>query len=109
MGRVDWPEGLRDEADRVLAAVAGIRDETRATRGAGREGLTERLQTLDAELAAAAAAAAPQAVVADVTADAERDLAPFRGRLAGDAWRRSLAVTIDRLLRDRFGLPTLLP
>lgn len=109
MGRVDWPDTLRDDADRVLAAVAGIRDEARAARGAARDGLTERLQTLDAELSAAAADAAPAALVAEVTADAERDLAPFRGRLAGDAWRRSLGVTIDRLLRDRFGLPTLVP
>ena len=109
MGRVDWPASLRDEADRVLAALAVIRDEARVTRGAARDGLTERLQTLDSELSTAASAAAPPAVLAEVTADAERDLSPFRARLAGDAWRRSLAVTVDRLLRDRFGLPTLAP
>jgi hypothetical protein len=43
----------------------------------------------------------------ELRAEAAADLAPFRARLAADAWDRSMNVTIDRLLRDRFGLPTL--
>ena len=41
--------------------------------------------------------------------EAEQDLAPYRDRLPGDAWQRSIDVTVTRLLRDRYGLPTIEP
>jgi hypothetical protein len=40
-------------------------------------------------------------------AEAAAELAPFRGRLDDQSWTRSMEATIDRLLRDRFGLPFL--
>jgi len=109
MGRDDWPDGLRDATDRVLVALAAIREEARAARGPARDDLAARLGALDADLARAAAGAAPASLLAELQAEAERELAPFRGRLAGDAWRDSVAITVDRLLRDRLGLPTLTP
>jgi hypothetical protein len=42
-----------------------------------------------------------------IRAEAAADLAPFRSRLPAEAWDRSMNVTIDRLLRDRLGLPAL--
>ncbi len=108
-GRVDWPDALREEGDRVLVALAMIRDAAKTTRGAAREDLAAQLEPLDAALLRAAREAAPAPLLAQLSADSERDLSPFRGRLAGEAWRRSLVVTVDRLLRDRFGLPTLVP
>jgi len=51
--------------------------------------------------------AAP-ALVEELRREAEQDLASFRGRLAGDAWQRALDATVDRLLRDRLGLPSLI-
>ena len=107
MGRDDWPDGLRVDADRILVALAGIREAARTARGPARDELAEQLRALDAEIAQAAAAAAPPALLTELRGAAEQDLAPFRGRLAGDAWRQSIAITVDRLLRDRLGLPAL--
>ena len=108
IGRDDWPDGLRGDADRILVALAGIREAARTARGPARDACAEQLRVLDADIATAAAAAAPAALLAELRAEAEQDLAPFRGRLAGDAWRQSVAITVDRLLRDRLGLPVLL-
>jgi hypothetical protein len=108
IGRDDWPDGLRVDADRILVALAGIREAARTARGPARDELAEQLRGLDADIATAAAAAAPAPLLAGLRADAEQELAPFRGRLAGDAWRQSVTITVDRLLRDRLGLPTLL-
>lgn len=107
MGRDDWPDGLRGDADRILVALAAIREAARTARGPARDELAEKLRALDADIASAAAATAPAPLLAELRAEAEQDLAPFRGRLAGDAWRQSVAITVDRLLRDRLGLPTL--
>jgi hypothetical protein len=106
-GRVDWPEGLRAAADRLLVELASVGEAARTSRGAAREELGARLAALDADLVAAMREAAPAALVAELGRDAERDLAPFRERLTGEAWARSVTITIDRLLRDRLGLPTL--
>ena len=106
-GQADMPEGLRVECARLLQELATLRETTARARGAARDEATATLATLDAELAAAARRHAPSGWITSLGADAEADLAPFRARLPADAWERSIAVTIDRLLRDRFGLPTL--
>lgn len=107
MGRDDWPDRLRADADRILMALAGIRESARTARGAVRDELAEQLRALDADIAAAASAAAPPNLIAELRGEAEQELAPFRGRLQGEAWRHSMAITVDRLLRDRLGLPAL--
>jgi len=108
-GRVDWPENLRAAADHLLVELAAVGEAAKTTRGAARDELAARLAALDVTLVAAMRAAAPASLLAQLERDAERDLAPFRGRLAGDAWARSITITTDRLLRDRLGLPTLTP
>ena len=72
---------------------------------------THALRTAQADLTARAAKAQDKAVagVETLRAEAEQDLAPYRDRLPGDAWQRSIDVTITRLLRDRYGLPTIEP
>jgi hypothetical protein len=42
-----------------------------------------------------------------LAADAGEELAAFRSRMAPDAYERSLTACIDRLIRERAGLPTL--
>ncbi len=108
-GRVDWPDSLRAAADQLLVELAAVGEAAKTTRGAAREELAARLVALDATLVAAMREAALSALVAELERNAEQELAPFRGRLTGDAWARSVTITTDRLLRDRFGLPTLAP
>ena len=106
-GRLDLPDGLRDACDRALQALAALRESSARARGAAREEAVATLAALDAELLASARAHAPAGWLEALDAEAAADLAPFRGRLVGDAWQRSITVTVDRLLRNRLGLPHL--
>jgi hypothetical protein len=65
------------------------------------------LAALDERFLAGIRAAIPADVMQAVTAAAEVELAAYRGRLAGDAWQKAVDATVDRLLRDKFGLPTI--
>jgi len=106
-GRSDIPEAVRALATAQLDEVTAIRGQARTARGAARAALIERLAPLQHAAAVAAREAAPTTLLAELTGQAERDLAVYRQRLHGEAWQRAVDVTVDRLLRDRFGLPTL--
>jgi hypothetical protein len=97
-------------SDRIDAAVREL-DATRPTaahaRGEARETLLARLRALDAELLAAARQELDDARLAELSAGAAADIAPFAGRMAADARERATAAAFDRLLRDTIGLPTL--
>jgi hypothetical protein len=104
---VDLPDRFRDVLSHLLEEVVSLREQAKRVRGAGRDDLTARLPGLDAQLTAAAREAVTPDDLAAIEAEATGDLAPFRLRLADDVWRHSLDVTVDRLLRERLGLPTL--
>ena len=65
------------------------------------------LAGLEEALRVSVRAHAPAEWIASLRQDAELDLAPFRSRLEAGAWNRSIDITVDRLLRDRFALPHL--
>lgn len=106
-GRMDLPEELRDVCDRVLQELVDIKSRTAKARGEAREKALSRLPGLDADLAEAVRAFIPDETRRPVIAQAEADLAPYRGRLAADAWQKSVDITTDRLLRSALGLPLL--
>lgn len=109
VGRLDLPSELRDAADRILQELAVMRESTRRTRGPAREGADARLAVLGAELSAAARRSADAAAIEALEREAARELAPYRARLGTSGWQRSIDLTVDRLLRDRFDLPVLDP
>ncbi len=106
-GRLDLPDSLRDEVNRVLEQVIHIRDAVKGTRGAAREGHLEALPELDRSMMAVARMVISADALAPVREDAERDLQPFRARLARDAWDQAVEVTVARGVREYFGLPNL--
>lgn len=106
-GRLDLSEAFRDVVARVLTDLGSLRDDLRRARGAAREPLAARLAPLDEELIRAARGEAGEDTLGRLGEDAAADLAPYRTRLSPDAWQRSLDLSVDRLLRDRLGLPTL--
>ena len=89
--------------------LVAARDAAKKARGASRDEVAGRLPALDARLVDAARATASADLIDTLRAEAEQDLAPYRDRLPGDAWQRSIDVTVTRLLRDRYGLPTIEP
>ncbi len=106
-GRLDLPDAVRDAAGGLLTELTTLAESARGARGPARDEFVSRLGALDATLRGAARDAAPAPLVAELEHEATRDLAAFRGRLTGDRWRQALDATVDRLLRDRWGLPTL--
>lgn len=106
-GHLEYPESLRETVSHILDQLASLRESSKHARGEARDALIDRLAPLDRQLMAAARGAAPAEVQQALLREAEADLAAFRGRLSGDAWQHAIEVTLDRLLRDRFALPTI--
>lgn len=104
-GRLEYPESFRDSVSGILEQLTSLRESGRNARGVARDALVNQLAPLDHQLMTAARAAAPADVLPDLFREAEEDLAAFRGRLSGEAWQHAVEVTVDRLLRGRFGLP----
>jgi hypothetical protein len=107
-GRLDLPEPFLDAIALVLQELVMLRDTAKRTRGLAREEAAAQLAAADARMMAAARQASPEDVLVMLDAQAGRELSTFRDRLAGDAWRQALDATVDRLLRDRYGLPVLI-
>lgn len=105
--RLDLAPAMRDALDAVLQDVAAISERARGARGAARESIASELAALDARMLTGVRAAIGAAGLERLTDKAAADLAGYRGRLAPDVWQRSVALGVDRLLRDQLGLPTL--
>ena len=79
----------------------------RGVRGDARRALVNRLAVLDAELLRTARAALDEATRVALTREAEDELSGFPDRMAPDAFVRSREAAVDRLVRERLGLPAL--
>lgn len=102
--------GRIDEAfDTVIDAVARELDRARASagglRGDARQALIGRLAALDLELLATAKATLDDVAVAELQREADEELAGFRTAMVSDVFARARAAAVDRLVRERFGLP----
>jgi len=99
-------DSLIDRASRELdAARAG----PHGLRGDARRALLDRLAMLDAELVRQAREMLDAPALAALARDADAELAPFRGGLGPETVARARHAAIDRLIRERFGLPTISP
>jgi hypothetical protein len=76
-------------------------------RGDARRALLARLVEADAELLRIARQTLTAADLDGVTAQAASDLAGFRERMSADAYSRARLAATDRLIRERFNLPTI--
>lgn len=104
-GRVDLPEAFRDRVTTLLEELTALRESARRARGAAREALEPSVARVHADLMDAARTAAPPDLLAALARDARDELAQYRTRLPGPSWERAVAVTTDRLLRERWDLP----
>jgi hypothetical protein len=105
-GQLEAPESFREALAGILDQLSELRELARHARGEQRRALLERALTIDAAIGAAARGAAGDGL-GETVADATRELAGFRTRLTPEVWQKSLDVAVDRLLRERYGLPTL--
>jgi len=106
-GRLELSEELRDGVSAMMTELGAMRETARGARGPERDPHVARLAMMDRELVALARSACSSELMTAARRDAELDLASYRARLSGDSWTNALAATVDQLLRDRLGLPTL--
>jgi hypothetical protein len=91
--------------DRISIELDAARASARGVRGEMRRALLERLAALDAELLAVARASFEPANIGALEQEADAELASFRAQMAPDAYARARAAALDRLVRERAGLP----
>jgi hypothetical protein len=91
-----------DDAVRELDAA---RAKSKSVRGEARDTLIERLQQLDASLIDALRRRLDARALQQLSEEADEELKPFRARMPADAYRQSHRACVDRLLRERAGLP----
>ena len=98
------------EADMVIDRLAQELDSARAAnglRGEARRAAIVRLAALDDELMQLVRASVNEAARANVEREADDELAAFRGSMPEPAYQRARAAAVDRLIRQRLGLPVL--
>ena len=93
--------------DRVSRELDAAKSEPRGVRGTARQALIDRLQALDRELLDAARASMDAASLARLGLEVEDELSAFRAGMTADAFARAREAALDRLVRERFRLPTI--
>jgi hypothetical protein len=91
--------------DRVSAELDAARARSGGLRGDAREALIDRLATFDAELLRRARAALDDAAREALSDEADQELAGFRSAMTSETFVRAREAAIDRLVRERCGLP----
>jgi hypothetical protein len=91
--------------DRVAQELDGVRAGARSLRGEAREAAIGRLGAIDAALSAQALAGLDEAGREALEREADEALAGYRAAMMPDAYARARAAAVDRLLRERLGLP----
>ena len=92
--------------DDVVRELDAVRAKARSLRGDAREALIDRLRQLDASLIGALRRGCDHSTLERLSAEADEELKPFRARMPAEAYQESHQACIDRLLRERAGLPT---
>ena len=93
--------------DRVSAELDAARARAGGLRGAARRELVQRLAALDAELLQQARGTLDAAATSVLAREADEELSAFRAGMAPEAFARARDAAIDRLVRERLGLPTI--
>lgn len=91
--------------DDMVSEIDVARAASKSLRGQARQALIERLRALDRALLDAAYTQCDEPIRQALAAEADAELAPFRARMAPEAYEQSRRAAVDRLLRERRGLP----
>jgi hypothetical protein len=107
--RMDSGPRLGEVIDRVLGELDTMRAGARGVRTDARAALIERLTAIDRDLMTAAREALDPPALEDLRREAARELEPFRSRMPADAFRETSEAALERLIRERWRLPSLRP
>jgi hypothetical protein len=98
---------LDEVLDRFVRELDAARAGARGMRGEARAAFLDRLQSMDAELTAAARAQCDPGLLRQLEGEADTELAPFRERMPREAFEQSRRAAVDRLIRERRRLPVI--
>jgi len=93
--------------DAIVREIDAARAGAKGLRGERRDALLTRLRELDAVLLGAARQCCDEDILRGLSAEADSQLAPFRDRMAPAVYGPSHQACLDRLVRERAGLPTI--
>ena len=92
--------------ERAVRALDQLSPDAGRARGDARDDIMKRLAEIGDQLTTAAIDAIGEKDRRALEKEADDELAPFRARMSEDAYRQSRAQALQRLVRDRFGLPS---
>lgn len=95
---------------RIAAAVRdldGLAAAAKQARGEARAAIVSRLAGIDRDLMDAALADLDDGTASRLRQEAVDELAPFGGRMSGEAREQAVALAFRRLVREAMGLPVL--
>ena len=107
--RMDSGPKLGEVIDRVLGELDTMRASARGARSDARAAVIDRLTAIDRDLMTAAREALDASALDDLRREAARELEPFRSRMPADAFRETSEAALERLIRERWRLPSLRP
>jgi hypothetical protein len=93
--------------DRVIRDLDAARASAKTVRGNERDALIARLRQVDASLVDALRQQVDGSALRQLAVEADEELKPFRVRMPADAYQQAHRACVDRLLRERAGLPVI--
>jgi len=93
--------------EEIVRELDAARARAKSIRGDARDALIERLRQLDATLIDGLRRESDDSTLRQLAAEADEELKPFRVRMPADAYQHAHRACVDRLLRERAGLPTI--
>lgn len=89
----------------IVRRLDHLLGDARTARGEARDAVLEALSALEGQLLDAAMAAVSDSEQAEIAAEVEQALAPFKPRMTTDTLASATRAATMRLVRERFGLP----
>jgi hypothetical protein len=93
--------------DEVVRELDAARVKAKTIRGEARDALIDRLRQLDTSIVDALRERIDQPTLQQLAVEADEELKPFRARMPAGAFQESHRACVDRLLRERAGLPAI--
>jgi len=107
MRRGGGDRSLDPVLDDAVRELDGARATAKTVRGQAREALIDRLRQIDASMIDALRQRTDDAILQQLAVEADEELKAFRPRMPPGAYADSRRACVDRLLRERAGLPTI--
>ena len=93
--------------DDLVRELDAARAKARTIRGEARDTFIDRLRQLDASMVDALRQQTTQVTLQQLELEADEELKPFKARMPAGAYEDAHRACVDRLLRERAGLPTI--